>query len=84
LIVTPDRRDGLGAAQTLLEHDLRAIIATGAGVMILVLIGPTSVAAIVAAVLEGDAAARLTLAAAVWLLRQNPATSTSSRSGRAS
>jgi hypothetical protein len=46
------------------ERDLRAVFTAGAGVMTLTVIGPTSAAALGAAVMEGAAAAWIALAAA--------------------
>jgi hypothetical protein len=56
--------------QVRFEHDLRAVFTTGAGVMTLTVIGAASAASIIAAVMEGDAAAEALLQAADRLLRQ--------------
>jgi hypothetical protein len=53
-----------------LERDIREVFATGGGVMTLTLIGPTSAASIITAVMEGDVGARDVLSAADQLLRQ--------------
>ena len=52
------------------QRGLRAVFVAGDGVMTLTIVGPTSAAAIVAAVIEGDAVARLVLSAADQLLRR--------------
>ena len=53
-----------------IEHGIRQVFAAGGGVMTLIVIGPTSAASIIVAVMEGDATAKIVLTAADRLLRQ--------------
>jgi hypothetical protein len=53
-----------------LEHGIRAVFVAGSGAMTLTVIGQTSAASLVAAVMEGDATARISRSAADRRLRQ--------------